>query len=126
MRHGHRSNKSRSPEYYVWEKMKERCYNPNHRRYAYYGGRGIRVCAHWHSFQNFLADMGKRPRNKTLDRMNVDGHYCPGNCRWATGKQQANNQRHGNQHLGRCTMPTVCSCGIDTTPCLVHPTVLAA
>jgi hypothetical protein len=74
--------------------MHARCDNPKNKRYADYGGRGIRVCERWHNFVNFLTDMGERPIGKSLDRFpNNDGNYEPGNCRWASRIEQQNNMR---------------------------------
>lgn len=81
-------------EYRAWRNMRDRCLNPKHPRYLRYGGRGINVCDRWlNSFESFLADLGPAPSPRhTVDRRNNDGHYEPDNCRWATYKEQANNQ----------------------------------
>ena len=73
--------------------MNQRCRNPRDDAFAYYGGRGIKVCKRWRDFKNFLADMGTRPPEKTLDRQNNEGDYKPSNCRWATHKEQQRNSR---------------------------------
>lgn len=85
-----------TPEYKTWDSMKERCNNPNSSQYLNYGGRGIRVCDSWYnSFEAFYRDMGPRPSDKhSIDRRDNDGHYDPGNCRWALMEVQANNKRN--------------------------------
>lgn len=82
-----------SPEYQAWANMWDRVRNPNRHNSERYIGRGIKVCERWGKFENFIADMGQRPSNKhSLDRFpNNDGHYEPGNCRWATLSEQQNN-----------------------------------
>jgi hypothetical protein len=74
--------------------MRRRCNNPRHQKYPAYGGRGIRVCDRWGSFRAFLADVGPRPGpGYTLERIRKNGHYTPGNVRWATQKEQQRNRR---------------------------------
>ena len=86
---------SYSPEYHAWYGMIRRCYTPHYRQFVNYGGRGITVCDRWKtSFMAFLKDIGRRPSpDHSLDRINNDGNYEPGNCRWATNVEQCNNMR---------------------------------
>ena len=84
---------ARTPTYYAWMAMRQRCNNQRNQSYADYGGRGIRVCERWQAFENFLSDMGEQPVGMWLDRLDNNGNYEPGNCAWRTPRQQLNNTR---------------------------------
>lgn len=85
---------SQSPEYRIWSGMLSRCHNPNDTGYYKYGARGVVVCDRWRgSFEAFYADMGPRPDGMSIDRIDPEGNYEPGNCRWATTLVQARNKR---------------------------------
>lgn len=92
---GENHKKTGTKTYKTWQCLKERCHNPNSTQYPLYGARGIKVCDRWrNSFYAFFEDMGERPKGKTIDRINGDGNYEPGNCRWATSLEQAHNIKH--------------------------------
>jgi hypothetical protein len=96
-KHGHgNSNAKRnggSKTHNAWCSMRARCNRPEDPAYKYYGARGIKVCERWNDFRNFLDDMGEAPKGLTLDRINNDGNYEPGNCRWVTKQGQLENRR---------------------------------
>lgn len=103
---------STHPLYSTWNTMIQRCSNPNKSSYKEYGQRGIKVCARWQphnqGFENFLADMGERPSKKhSIDRIDVNGNYCPENCRWALPRVQSRNTRRNSYVLVRGKEMTV-------------------
>lgn len=91
--HGFTTGKNPRATYRVWCGMKARCYNKKNHKYKDYGGRGIKVCQRWMGFENFLMDMGEKPSRKVIDRINNDGNYEPGNCRWSTHYESCRNKR---------------------------------
>jgi len=92
MSHGYARRWQITPEFRVWARMLRRCNYSRGSSYYRYGGRGISVCDRWSEFMNFFMDMGPRPSSKhSIDRINNDGNYEPGNCRWATQKEQCQN-----------------------------------
>ena len=92
---------AKTPEYRAWSHMKDRCNNPKDKNYKNYGARGIKVCDEWiNSFDKFLEHIGRKPERKlSIDRIDNNGNYEPGNVRWATSKQQAMNTRRSRKYL---------------------------
>lgn len=92
---------SRTPEYDIWCAIKKRCFNPSDPAYKYYGARGITICDKWrNSFESFIIDIGVRPQPKlSLDRINNDGNYEPGNVRWTTWHIQNSNKRNPKRRV---------------------------
>lgn len=85
-----------SSTYSSWCRMKRRCLNPKNPRFKDYGGRGIKVCKEWLRFKGFFESMGIRPEGKSIDRIDNDGNYEPGNCKWSTSLEQSSNRRNNN------------------------------
>lgn len=125
-RHGHcwTGRRKVSSEYRAWCQAKQRCVNSRNPSYQDYGGRGIQMCERWlNSFESFLADMGPKPSpDHSIERDDVDGHYEPSNCRWATDAEQANNTRR-NRRLtfdGVTRTLTEWAAVIGITPSALH------
>jgi hypothetical protein len=93
IKHGAACGGKTTPEYRSWHGLRGRCNNPTHQDYENYGGRGIRVCERWDRFENFLADMGSRPPGYSIERIDVNGHYEPANCKWIPLSEQSKNRR---------------------------------
>lgn len=105
---------SRTRTYRIWHSMRQRCGNPNYTGYSFYGARGIKVCDAWSDFEVFFSDMGEAPEGLSIDRIDNSKGYEPGNCRWATSREQQNNMRSNVRvsHGGR-TM-TIAEWGRET------------
>lgn len=111
IKHKHAKKGKVSRTYITWQSMNSRCNNPNNTIYKYYGKHGIKVCKRWSNknpkgFQNFLEDMGERPKGQSIDRVNNDGNYNPKNCKWSTSKEQCRNRR--SNHLITFKNKTLC------------------
>lgn len=91
--HGATVNYTPTPTYVVWQSMIRRCHAPAHKSFKDYGGRGIFVCERWHDFENFLQDMGEKPKGLSLDRIDNNKGYSPDNCSWRSMKEQSRNKR---------------------------------
>lgn len=93
--------RSGTPEYRTWQAIIQRCTNPKDRAYQYYGARGVKICERWrNSFAAFLADMGPKPgRSYSIDRIDEDGNYEPGNCRWVTISANSRRAHLGKPHI---------------------------
>lgn len=96
-KHNHSKRNKITKTYQIWKSMRQRCTNPNNKRYGDYGGRKITVCKRWMKFENFLQDMGERPEGYSIHRKNNNKGYYKSNCKWATRTEQARNKR--NNHL---------------------------
>lgn len=94
IKHGHSKGRVRTREHSTWHNMLTRCYNHNHKQFKYWGGRGITVCNRWRfSFECFIQDMGPCPAGYSIERIDNDGNYEPGNCHWIPKIRQSTNQR---------------------------------
>lgn len=95
----HGESSKNTAEYRTWKNMMRRCYTPSYTNFQNWGGRGIIVCEHWHTYKNFLNDMGRKPTSKhSIDRIDNNGNYEPNNCRWATYHEQMLN-KSTSKHL---------------------------
>lgn len=106
LKHGNKRRQNSTPTYRTWCSMLQRCNNPKATSFYMYGAVGVSVCKEWHTFENFLTDMGPRPEGHSLDRVDSDGDYCKANCRWATPQDQADNRRCCRQlNINGVTLP---------------------
>lgn len=104
------------PLYNTWKKMRDRCNNPRSHNYQFYGGKGIKVCKQWDSFNKFIVDMGKRPsENHTIDRIDPSGDYTKANCRWATKSEQNRNRSSCAKVDGKTLSEIANEIGMDRT-----------
>lgn len=109
---GYKDGRTGTPEWRVWRDMLRRCEDSGVDAFKHYGARGIAVCERWHEFENFLADMGRRPAGMTLERADVDGNYEPSNCSWIpAGEQSRNTRRTVRVSLGGEELCLKVACG---------------
>lgn len=110
--HGHNRKGCSTPTYKSWRAIVQRCENPRCKKYPDYGGRGISMCSRWrNSYAFFLEDMGPQPAKHRIERKDNNGNYEPGNCRWATAKEQARNTRATRivtYDGATCSLPEMC------------------
>ena len=93
-------NPSGTPTYFAWRNMRSRCTSQAHVAWHNYGGRGIKVCPEWDSYDQFMQDMGPKPPGLTLERLNTNKGYTPGNCAWVTMRDNLNNRRNTTRIAG--------------------------
>lgn len=107
LKHGHATRANgKSREYSTWQTIIEKCHNQNCNAYKFYGARGIEVCQRWRdSFDNFYQDMGPKPKGLTIERIDNDGNYAPGNCIWDDYSAQNGNKRHGSPRNKKNGLP---------------------
>ncbi len=117
-KHGHANTGALTPTYHSWVAMTQRCTNPKNAEYVNYGGRGIRICARWKTFANFLADMGEKPRGTSIERADNSRGYTKGNCHWSTPTEQARNKRNNRviSYAGRRQTMTEWANELGITP----------
>jgi hypothetical protein len=111
IKHGQAIGGKRTPEFQVWHGMLARCQNPKGSGYKNYGGRGIKVCERWKTFENFKEDMGSKPPGMSIDRIDVNGDYCKENCLWSNWQDQMNNRRNNVTYTAfgvTGTLPHLC------------------
>lgn len=121
-KHGRAGSPSEGSTYSVWMSMRGRCNNHRHVSYPYYGGRGIKVCPRWDCFEAFLEDMGERPEGMSIERLDVNGDYCPENCVWIPLIEQNKNTRRNVQvtYKGRAMIALDFAREIGRKPGLVY------
>jgi len=108
VKHGDAPGGKPTKELSIWYGMRQRCYDKNCDHYHSWGGRGIKICERWQEYKNFLADMGRCPEGYSIERIDVNGDYCPENCKWIPMRDQSKNRRD-TRRLTYCgTTDTLC------------------
>jgi hypothetical protein len=120
LRHGHGRWGKTSPTYISWRNMHVRCSKPSDNSFRFYGAKGIKVCERWRDFTKFLADMGECPSGLTLDRLDNNKNYELGNCRWATKKEQARQNRRLAWFDGKAMSRREIAAHLEISPTLLN------